>query len=282
MECKRCRTPIPETAGTNYCPGCGVSLDVIGPVSAPKVSSIRLSESDEIELPRPVMHIERDQEGPPSEPLLPSLPGRSRGMLAIVLFGVGILADLAGIGCLYLIQTALEGEDDTETEGLIVLSQLVEIVQGLAYLLAFIVFLIWLHRAFVNLQLVGYIRTRYSPAWAVAWFVIPLANFVKPYFVLKELWQKTIWNEEESRGSSSFPKWLWFFWLNSLWLTWKASWLLDSESLRNISKGVNYYILASLCSIASSGLLIVFINRVADRQSAKYASLIRAYTTATI
>jgi hypothetical protein len=49
-------------------------------------------------------------------------------------------------------------------------------------------FLLWLHRAYANLPYLARIRPRYTTAWAVgAWFV-PLVNLVMPYNIMREIW----------------------------------------------------------------------------------------------
>ena len=63
-------------------------------------------------------------------------------------------------------------------------------VPGLVVLaLAAAASLSWLHRAYANLAALGVSETRDSPASAVAWFLVPVANWLLTYLVLRDLWQ---------------------------------------------------------------------------------------------
>ncbi len=60
-------------------------------------------------------------------------------------------------------------------------------VAGLVVLaLASAVSLAWLYRAYRNLSALGVGETRDSPASAVAWFLVPVANWLLTYLVLRE------------------------------------------------------------------------------------------------
>jgi hypothetical protein len=54
-----------------------------------------------------------------------------------------------------------------------------------------IVWLTWLHRAYQNLASVGTQRSRFSTAWAVAYWFIPFLNVVRAYQVMKDLWLRS-------------------------------------------------------------------------------------------
>jgi hypothetical protein len=65
----------------------------------------------------------------------------------------------------------------------------VGIVQLIAFIVAAIVFLIWIYRASKNLRALGIQNQKYSPGWAIGWFFIPFANWVLPFLVTKEIWK---------------------------------------------------------------------------------------------
>jgi hypothetical protein len=58
----------------------------------------------------------------------------------------------------------------------------------LAYVVAVVLFSVWLHRAVRNLAGLGRTETKYSPTAAVGSFFIPFVNIVRPWRVMKELW----------------------------------------------------------------------------------------------
>ncbi len=57
----------------------------------------------------------------------------------------------------------------------------VQIVAGLAFLL-------WFHRVYSNVLAFGVVGLKYSPAWAIGGFFIPLVQLVLPYRVGREIW----------------------------------------------------------------------------------------------
>jgi hypothetical protein len=54
-----------------------------------------------------------------------------------------------------------------------------------------ILFLMWVHRASLNLRLLGFSDLHYSPRLAVGAFLIPFANLFIPLRVVKEIWIKS-------------------------------------------------------------------------------------------
>ncbi|KAF0092920.1 MAG: hypothetical protein E1N59_3318 [Puniceicoccaceae bacterium 5H] len=57
-------------------------------------------------------------------------------------------------------------------------------ISGLFGLTALVFLLIWLYRAMKCVRLLGARHMPFSPAWSVAWFLIPLVNVIVPVFVL--------------------------------------------------------------------------------------------------
>ena len=49
-------------------------------------------------------------------------------------------------------------------------------------------FLFWIYRIQVNTFALGIFDLRYTPAWAVGWCFVPIANLWMPYQVMRELW----------------------------------------------------------------------------------------------
>ena len=59
----------------------------------------------------------------------------------------------------------------------------------ISYLVTLVLFCIWIHDALTAVRLLNRFDMEYSPGWAIAWIFIPIANLVKPYFIMKELSQ---------------------------------------------------------------------------------------------
>lgn len=71
--------------------------------------------------------------------------------------------------------------------GLLILMGSVEVFGFLIFVIAAIVFVSWLYRAYKNLRPLGS-EPESKPGWAIgAWFV-PFLNLVKPYQIVKETW----------------------------------------------------------------------------------------------
>ncbi|MEQ8316394.1 MAG: DUF4328 domain-containing protein [Phycisphaerales bacterium] len=115
-------------------------------------------------------------------------PGGGVAVATIVLlvlsmtFQVGILA-----GELVMLRSAVERDVDRAENGLVI-AALTVLAQFFLVTIPLIVFLcIWTHRVAANVRALGADGLRYSPAWAVGWFFIPLANLVVPYGVFREI-----------------------------------------------------------------------------------------------
>jgi hypothetical protein len=70
---------------------------------------------------------------------------------------------------------------------------------------------VWIYRAAANLRAFGAQGLRHTPAWAVIWYFVPLANLVKPYQVMGELWRhsQAQWT---GRAPALLP-WWWGLWI---------------------------------------------------------------------
>ena len=91
-----------------------------------------------------------------------------------------------------------------------------------AYVIAFIFFLRWVHRAVSNLDALGTPNIRSSPSQAVWGFFIPFINLVRPYEVLKQIWvdsQPVVANENGSaipRSARVVTAWWVLIWIANI------------------------------------------------------------------
>jgi hypothetical protein len=65
-----------------------------------------------------------------------------------------------------------------------------------------IAWFIWLHRAVANARSLG-VDTAATPGWAVGWWFVPFANLVKPYRILRSLFDGLV------SGSSAIVAYWW-------------------------------------------------------------------------
>lgn len=152
----------------------------------------------------------------PVKPLA-SLSGTLRGVLIanVAVSLAAVAADLYG----YAQYAALpEGAAYSAT----VLSSdtvafFVGLVQAGLLIAAAVVFLMWVHRANTNLGLLSGSAMAFTPGWSVLWFFIPVANLVKPYQVVKEIWlvshrsrEVLLLGEKVAGSGAGLVGWWWF------------------------------------------------------------------------
>ena len=65
----------------------------------------------------------------------------------------------------------------------------IAILSLLAYGAVVIATFIWIFRSSKNLDVFGLQDRRFSPGWAVGWWFVPFMNLVRPYQVMKEIWE---------------------------------------------------------------------------------------------
>ena len=96
-----------------------------------------------------------------------------------------------------------------------VAGQLTSLVQW-AIIATAIAWFIWQHRAQANLRALGVADTRFTPGWAVGWWLIPFAWYVMPYLTTREVWKAS---DPEAgatdwlRSSAKLIGWWWAVWL---------------------------------------------------------------------
>jgi hypothetical protein len=143
---------------------------------------------------------------------------------------------------------------------LVLLRRLQEGVFGLTA----IVFLAWLHGIYASLATAGAGRLRYSPGQAVAAFLVPVANLVRPYRVVREAWAA-------SQPDSGFPAGAGPPWLTAWWLVFLGSVVVDLalaaplagvRSLLRLSGVLPLVALAECLRIGAGVLAIVVVGRI--------------------
>ncbi|MCC6406559.1 MAG: DUF4328 domain-containing protein [Planctomycetes bacterium] len=64
-------------------------------------------------------------------------------------------------------------------------------LQNGAFIVTAVFWLVWFHRAYGNLKLLGRKHTKYGPGWAVGYWFVPVVNLVMPYLLTRETWLKS-------------------------------------------------------------------------------------------
>jgi hypothetical protein len=134
-----------------------------------------------------------------------------------------------------------------------------------------IAFLLWVFCTYKNLTAFGDGRTdRTSPGWAVAGFVIPVLNLVRPYQVIKEIWQRS-----STTKTTNATIYVLSWWLIILGSKLSGIFLVsrfDSAMTLTLHGGMNietlaqyvdqllYVYLAAIVSLVITGLLVYQIS----------------------
>jgi hypothetical protein len=77
----------------------------------------------------------------------------------------------------------------------------------------FVVFVVFLYRGSKNTELWDRSGRTWTPGWAIAGWFIPLANFVIPFLVVRDIWRRTPTSPEVRNGRPIASWILWAWWV---------------------------------------------------------------------
>lgn len=141
---------------------------------------------------------------------------------------------------------------------------------GLVLFIATVIrWLMWQHRAYANLQLIGSRDTEYTPGWSVGYWFIPLINLYRPYQITAELYRRSeIQNGRDPIGGLSGPPLVGLWWF--AYLLWGGSQRLfsliakDANTLSTLISATNIQLGGYLIG-ATSAILALLVIRSIDR-----------------
>jgi hypothetical protein len=122
----------------------------------------------------------------------------------------------------------------------------------------------WTHRASANIHALGGRGIRFSPSWAVGWYLVPIANLWMPYRVMTEIWRVSRdLIDTRSEPGSRLLRWWWFSWLAHL-IVGNLHWLTpaDVDGLEAIILSELLGIASLVLAIVSVGLALVLVERI--------------------
>ena len=104
-------------------------------------------------------------------------------------------------------------------------------IHGLVWLVTAIVFLVWIHRTYRNLPVLGATDLAFTPRAAVSAFLVPVLNVIVPVRVVRELWNGSdpTQREPSSVAPGAPPTSPWVIWW---WGVFLAAVLLDPVVFR--------------------------------------------------
>jgi hypothetical protein len=141
-------------------------------------------------------------------------------------------------------------------------------------LLTAVFFLVWIYRAHKNLRALGATDLKYSPAWAIGGFFVPLLNLVRPYQVVMEIWNSSAslrrdsfggtWKQEES---SLFIGLWWGAWLIARSFDSLGAFIVIGASQSDrLSVATRFRVVSEVVNIASAALAIMVVLKINARQ----------------
>ena len=147
-----------------------------------------------------------------------------------------------------------------------------------------ITFLSWLFRASRNLRPLGLHKQQNSPYEAVFFWFIPLANFVLPYRVVKELWrgsnplQTTQPNTRHTPIHAAIGPW-WAAWLSSSLLLLLARLTYSPDNLEADKTLNNFNSASDAIGVLAATLAILIVHAITTSQDTSYKTLSQSRTT---
>jgi hypothetical protein len=160
--------------------------------------------------------------GAPSPAPAPFASASALARATMILLGVtGALGALATLTELRELQFLADPARDFYTDREIVASRFqhlvsVAVLRSVPLLATGVVFLAWIYRAARNLPALGARTPRFSPGWAVGWFLVPVMHLFRPYEVVKEIWAASGPPEHAGGGAARGTRLLGWWW--ALWV----------------------------------------------------------------
>ena len=139
-----------------------------------------------------------------------------------------------------------------------------------AYAVPGILILAWTWRANANARGLGAAGLRFTPGWAVGWYFVPVANLVKPYDAMREIWRASA----HPRGWSQLAeplslRWWWIFLLLAIGLGIIARLLtMRARGLETVIDATWLMVLSDFAGLLSAGVLVWIIAQVQRMQAA--------------
>jgi hypothetical protein len=162
-----------------------------------------------------------------------------------------------GFLILYLAASYSETHSDAATSALVWLA-----LWALSALVFFVVFLSWKHRALHNAHALGG-SSLPSPAAAIYWYFVPIANLWMPYVVMRRIFQASYPPASPGEGKPSL----------SLVTAWWVLWLLDfllSFSIWGIPESFRFLLVFVFFPVALAIVTVRMSSTLEQWQRAKY------------
>jgi len=222
----------------------------------------------------------------------PFASGHSRAQWVMVLLSIVILVDVLAVifdfSQIQLLSRVQAGIPVTEAEAIANDSR--QAIMGFVYLVAFIVtgiaFCFWIHSSHRNLPALGARGLKYSPAWAVGGFFVPVLNLFRPYQVTKEIWKASDPNVGPGSGldwqdapTSPLIGWWWVIFIVSSFAGYfLLRMALSAETISDFMSLSVVTLVMDSVDILAAILAIILVRTIDQRQTIKNQQMLYAVT----
>jgi hypothetical protein len=144
----------------------------------------------------------------------------------------------------------------------------------LGFLLATgIVWLVWQHRGQRTLVRLGVRGLTFTPAWAVGWWFVPIANLWKPFQAVRELWRASRPDVDDSfwAGERTWAVigWWWAVLLLSSFVGRVGIGVSQGATIDDYIAGDRIDMVSDLMSACAAALAIMVVRSITGRQEQK-------------
>jgi Domain of unknown function (DUF4328)/Septum formation len=291
--CSRCGTEVESDAA--WCGECGLALKPASGVPTPEAMEAAareqrwLGEREGVAgWAQPPEQPERPPPGPPPRqrrapaytPRPTYKPIAVRAHILRWWLWAGVLVD-AGVTVLNAIHLSILDPDSFAGSAAVVASDERLAVGAAAVMATFFVsavlWLLWFHRAYRNVESFGTVSMRFGTGWAVgAWFV-PILNWFRPKQIANDIWRGTdpqpppAWIQPPV---APLVHWWWAAWLVGILLgnmTFRL--ITDARTLDAERAAVAVDIVAGISYVVTGVLALRFVRAVTEREAACAAAI---------
>ncbi|HSC55185.1 MAG TPA: DUF4328 domain-containing protein [Phnomibacter sp.] len=207
----------------------------------------------------------------------PLMYNGKRAKVIILLFFVLIAGHVANIfGCFLQVDLLKELQtsevSDSRVNANDLRQQMIAILNVIVTILTIIFFIGWFRRAYHNLQRAGS-PTMHTEGWAAGCWFIPLLNLVRPYQIMREIWEDTQElnaSKLERKNTTIVGLWWTFYLISNIF----ATIVNRTTDLNTNIDGFIYQtymdLASSVLEIISAGLTLYMIKQTAQFEEALF------------
>jgi tetratricopeptide (TPR) repeat protein len=206
------------------------------------------------------------------KPRLTYYPNRRRAQITVIALGVcaliSVMIIVNSLMTIEFFQRLARGNYTmAEATALDERARALALFEAGAYLVTAIIFLFWIHRAYKNHEQLSRHSTAYSPNWAVGGFFVPFLNWVRPYQVVREMWDESQAGAQDELLLAAPSHAIIITW----WLTFLAMNLISrmfsmvadtAETAAELTSAINIDIVVQVLTIVSAVCAMRIIQKI--------------------